>query len=256
LGRIRITAVIVSTRPMHVYGGVRISERDVSRFAEKMRRGEIPFGLHHDPRVNLDAEIVDVAVRRNPQGEVCAEVTIEVDEEEYVRKGGTQVGGFSVDATTTLLQSEGVEPVAVISADAHWFDDTQLTAAYAAFNERGISARANRLYQFADVSGAVVLLTFVGQQFATMPSNVICSYVYDSLKNLFSRKDRKDAGREPSDFAIKFDPATGRMVDLHIRTSSDDVLRGALDKLPGIIESNSKGRYEYIEGAQAWEIIE
>ncbi len=63
MARIRIQGVVASTHPMESYGGVRISKELVESLAEKLRAGEIPFGVRHDPRVRLGAVVVDVATR-------------------------------------------------------------------------------------------------------------------------------------------------------------------------------------------------
>jgi hypothetical protein len=251
MGRVQMRGVIVSTRPMAVYGGVRFTEQAVRSFAEKLRSDGMVFGLHHDPRVNIDAEVIDVTVA-NDDGEIIVEVTIEVDEDEFTRNGGARIGGFSVSATRKFLGTEGVEPAVIVSADAHWFDEAQLQAAYAAFVEQGMTAQANRLYQFSSVSTAVILLTFVGQQVATMPAGVICIYIHDSLKNFFSRSATGEFREGMPQIEINFDANTGRAIKLHIQASSEAVLKDALDKLPSIIESNTGGTYEYSEDRETW----
>lgn len=253
MGRIQIRFVVASSRPMAAYGGVRLPEQAVRDFADSVRNGRVPFGLHHDPRINLDARLIDVSVWRGDDGETVAEAAIEVDEDEYISKGGASVTGFSASGTTPFLGEEIADPDIVISADAAWFSDAQIRAAHVALADQGVAVRSNRLYQFSDTPPAVVLLTFVGQQIATMPTGVICNYIYDSLKNLFTRKKGVSSDLEPSDFAVSFDPKSGRMTKLHLRTSSADIFKQAVDKLPGIIEANANHVYEYSEDRQSWE---
>lgn len=252
MGRIVAKGVVASTHPMTVYGGIRLSEQAVRSIAEKLRSdGAVTFGMHHDRRLTLDAVVTDVIVRTDDSGETIVEATFDVDEDEYAEKGGELVGGFSVTCVEAFLPSEYREPAVTLAADAGWYSDADLQRFYEFFASHGIPAQAGRLYQFSAASDAVVLLSFVGQQVATMPTGIICNYIYDSLKLFVS--GCRDSGQ--SDLEINFDPKTGRAVTLHLRTSSDEALKAAVDKLPAIIESNSGKSYEYSDDAQEWKQI-
>jgi hypothetical protein len=189
-----------------------------------------------------------VSVRKEESGETLVEATFNVDEDEYMKMGGDLVNGFSVTCVEPFLPSETRQPAVTVAADAAWYSDADLQQFYEFFSARGIPAQAGRLYQFSAASDAVVLLSFIGQQLATMPTGVICNYIYDSLKHFIS--GCRDG--EQTDLEINFDAKTGRAVRLHLKTSSDDVLRAAMDKLPAIIESNSDGSYEYFDDAEEW----
>jgi hypothetical protein len=256
LGRITITGEVASTRPMQAYGGVSISRELIEALADKLRSGNIPIRLRHDPRRSLNDVVVrGVTTRQDDDGETLVEVTLDVDEEEFERKGGSVLGGFSVSIIDPFLTDGVAEPVVTISADAHWFSDTELEAAYRDFSRHDVTVRANHLYQFADVSTALVLLQFIGQQIATMPAGILCIYIHDALQHLFRRRRLRAENTdelEPSIIDMSFDPGTGRITKAHIRTTSEDVMKQAIDKLPDIISSNRNARYEYSEERQIW----
>lgn len=134
-----------------------------------------------------------------------------------------------------------------ISADAQ-LSDEEIEAAYNEFASRGVPASACRLYQFADVPSILIVLAFIGQQVSTIPVGVLVNYIYDSLKHFFRRE------HDAPSINIKFSPETGRVTELYIEPASESALRDALDRLPGIIDSNVA--HEYSDDEKAWKQIE
>jgi hypothetical protein len=203
--------------------------------------------VRHDPRLTLDAQVIDAHKRVDDDGYTLAEVTLEVDEDEWRRHDGENLTGFSVSIKRPFLGNPAETPLVTLSADAQ-LSDEEIEAAYNEFVRRDVPANAYHLYQFADVPAILVVLTFIGQQISTIPVGVLINYIYDSLKHFF-RKDH-DA---PS-INVKFSPETGRLTELHIERASDSILRDAVNKLPEIINSNLA--YEYSDEEKTWKQIE
>jgi hypothetical protein len=247
MSEIQIRGVVATTHPLDAYGGFQATVDEIESLVESLRSGRFTLGVQHDPRVSLQAQVLDAHTRVDEDGYTLAEVTLEIDEDEWQRHDGENLAGFSVSIRRLFLGNPAETPLVTLSADAQ-VSDEQIEAAYNEFANRGVPTTAYRLYQFADVPSILVVLTFIGQQISTIPIGLLINYIYDSLKH-FSRKSQ-----EPPNLHVKFSPETGRMTDLHIERASDAVLIKALDKLPEIINSNLA--YEYSENEESWKQIE
>jgi hypothetical protein len=247
VGTIQILGVPATTRRMDAYGGFQFSVAEVKAVAERLRTGRMEVGLKHDPRLNLDARVIDAGTVTLDDGHTAAYMTLEVDEDEWKRHDCESLGGFSVSVNRPFIRNSN-GPAVSISADAHWFSDQQIEAAYDVFARQDIGAVAYRLYQFSDVPTILVTLTFITQQVSTIPAGLLCNYIYDSLKNFIG------GGRPASRIVLKFDPQTGKATEAHIETSSEEVMRAAIDKLPEMISSNSS--YEYSDKDDSWKRLE
>lgn len=247
MGKVQILGIPATTHAMDVYGGFQFSEKEVESIAEGLRSGRMKLGAKHDLRLTLTAQVIDARTVLLADGHTAAYLILEMDEEEWKRHDGESLGGFSVMVKRPFLGASR-RPAVTISADAHWFSDEQIRAAYNCFAAQDIETAASRLYQFSDVPTILVVLTFATQQISTIPAGLLCNYIYDSLKN-FLRGDR-----QPSRITVTFDSQTGRLTEAHIETSSEEVLRSAIDKLPEIIKTNSA--FEYSECEQSWKQID
>jgi hypothetical protein len=197
--------------------------------------------------VKLQAQVIDAHTRVDDNGYTLAEVTFELDEDEWRRHGAEDLTGFSVSIMRPYLGNPAEAPLVTLSADAQ-LSDEEIEAAYNEFASRGIPANAYHLYQFADVPSILVVLAFIGQQVSTIPVGLLVNCIYDSLKHFFRRD------HDAPSLNVKFSPETGRITELHIERASDRVLRDALNKLPEIINSNLA--YEYSDDEKAWKQIE
>lgn len=242
MAKIRIQGVVATTHPMGVYGGVSFPETVIQTLADGINDGSIPLALQHDPRSRLDAQVIEAVVDRSDDGHLQVVATYEVDEAEWEAKGGEGLTGFSPSMRQPFLGDREGTPAATIAADAHWFSDEQLTAAYDDLSKSGLPVQALRLYQFAVVPPALVV--FVLQQLGAIPFGMRGAYLYDSLKHLVSHD-------EPSKFDLNItDERTGKTTHAYVETSSDDVLKHAIDTLPGLLDHG--GGYDYSSEDEAW----
>ena len=244
---IQIRGFAATTHPLDAYGGFQASVEEVESIVESLRNGRSKLTVRHDPRVTLNAQLIDAHTRVDNDGYTLAEVTLEVDEDEWRRHDGENLTSFSVSIRRPFLGNPAEPPLVMLSADAQ-LSDEEIEAAFNEFASRGVPANAYHLYQFADIPTILVVLTFIGQQISTIPVGLLINYIYDSLKHFF-REDH-DA---PS-INVKFSPETGRLTELHIESASDSILRDAVNKLPEIINSNLA--YEYSNDEEAWKQIE
>jgi hypothetical protein len=246
MAKITVEGMIVSSERVAAYGGVRLSEEAVHSVAEQLKNGSIRFGLHHDPRLALEHEVLDVFETRGDDGILRAFARIEVDEDEWNRVGGPDLGGWSVSASEPAYGDQDSASL-VIAADAHWFDDAALKATYDGLQDRSDSVSVSRLYQFSAVPETVVLIELVLSQVPPFVLGIAVNWVYDGLKHLVIGGKRA----RPSRFHFKIkDASTGRTVEAHLETGSDRVLKRALKTLPAAVERAS--RVDYDEAADEW----
>src|ERR1700691_2735603 len=239
-----IEGVAASTRAMDAYGGVQLPCELVESVANNLKRGSMQWGLHHDPRVALDVTVLDAFTRTGSDGHVEAVVRFEVDENQWQRTGTSAPEGLSISGSQRFLGDPDVSPAVTIAADAHWFSDDQIRAAFEKLAAVGEPVEGCRLYQFAAEPPALVALAFVLQQLSTIPTGLLCSYIYDALKNFVGPHV------EPSKFSLTFDKETGGVTHAYLETTSDDVLKHAIDTLPGIVDNG--GQYENSESEKVW----
>jgi len=231
---------------MKAYGGVKLPKTAVEQIADNLKIGKMQFGLHHDPRQDLDQRVVDAFIRTADDGNTEAVIVCEIDQEMWHKVGGDEITGFSVSGTQPFLGEEESAPGVIISADAHWFPEDRLRAAYEEFTRGGIRVQARRLYQFSAEPPALIIATFLLQQLSTIPAGVLASYIYDSFKKLSGHR------KQPSKFFMKFDKETGRVTEAYLETSSDEVLKHAIDSLLPL--TAREGSYEYLSEEETWKL--
>lgn len=241
---VRIEGVVASTRPLDAYGGVQFGEDWVKSLADHIKDGKVGWELHHDPRARLDVRVIDAFTRADADGHIEAVVSLEVDEDEWERKGGNTASGFSVSGRKRLLGESGESPAVTVAADAHWFSDDEIRAAFEELSKVGGPVQGCRLYQFAAEPPALVTLAFLLQQLSSIPAGLLCSYIYDALRHFVGTR------KEPSKFSLTFDNETGSLTHAYLETASDDVLKHAIDALPGILDR--AGEYEYADSERTW----
>jgi hypothetical protein len=245
VSKIRIEVLVASTHPMEAYGGVSFPEETIRSLFDTIKNGNLPLGLHHDPRLRVDAKAIDARLERGEDEHLQVIAIYEVDEGDWNLKGGNQVSGFSISGTVPMLGDYKTDPGATIAADAHWFTDAQITAAFNDLSKLGMPVQGRRLYQFATVPPALVVLAL--QQVLSIPTAVLGAYIYDVLKHFVSR--------EPSKFELNItDPRTGKATHAYLETTSRKVLKHALDTLPALLDHG--GEYDYSSGEETWEARE
>lgn len=195
----RVTAVLATTEPMSVYGGVRLAPEALESIAQSLRSQSTPTRLFHDAREPIDVENVDAEIRQRPDGEYELWAEFDAEEEgwaryEAEREAHDAPGGLSITITETIgqLTSEsGQSPATVVvSADAHHFSDHQILAAAGEFANAG-DVKAGRLYQFSAVPAALVLIQFTFQELAQIPPGIISAWLYDAWQH-FRRPGQPD----------------------------------------------------------------
>ncbi len=228
---------------MEAYGGVRISETAIRSLTDALKTGSVPFGLHHDPRHRLNAGVVDAFTRHSEDGELQAVVVLEVDESEWAENGGGNATGLSVSTRRLLFGERKATPTVTIAADAQWFSDQQIEAAFRDLSTALGAAHGCRLYQFALEPPAVVALVVTLQQMCTVPATLLSSYIYDGLKHFVAR--------EPSIFNVTVTyEQTGKTTDVYLETASDEVLKHAISILARVFDHG--GEYDYSTDAEDW----
>lgn len=245
MSKIHVEGLVASTRPMEVYGGVSLSEETIRALFDTIKNGGLPLELHHDSRFRVDAKVIDARLERDEDGYLQVFATYEADEDDWNLKGGNQASGFSISGTTPMLGGDKTDPTAMIAADAHWFTDAQITAAFEDLSKLGVPVQGRRLYQFATDSPALVVLAL--QQVLGIPTAVFGTYIYDALKHFLSP--------EPSKFEITItDSRTGKSTHAYVETTSRKVLKHALDTLPALLDHG--GKYDYSSDEETWEARE
>jgi hypothetical protein len=229
---------------MDAYGGIQISEGSIQALANQIKLGQIPMRMNHDPRLTLGAQIVDSFTVRGGDGHLSAHVIFDVDQEEWERTGAATAGGFSVSIVERFLGTNSETPAIKLAADAHWFTDEQLVAAFERLTRVGAPVQCGHLFQFSADPPALIAVTFLLQQLNTISTGLLCNYLYDGLKHLVGERTK------PSKLQLKFDRETGKVTDAYLETASDAVMKHAIDKLPAILDQT--GNFEYSEVEEDW----
>jgi hypothetical protein len=237
--------VVATTKPMTIYGGFQFTEAEVRRIVEMIEKGTLPIGMHHDPRVSVSVDLMKATLEIDEEGFLLAALEVEVDQAEWEERGGSSVGGWSVSVTRRLPGTGHADSPAIqIAADAHWYSDEEIAAASQSLGESGLEIDPRRLYQFSIDPTSLLTVTFYLHQLAGVPVGLLTSYVYDALKRMVGRSDRK------SRFCLDFDNETGLLTRAYLETESEDVLKLAVSQLPELIEK--QGRYEYSIDEEGW----
>lgn len=246
---IRLEGLVASTRPMAIYGGFRFPENTIRLLESRIRNGEIPLGLHHDPRTRTDATILSTELKSDSDGNLEVWVLIEVDEEEWIGNGWSTATGFSPEMSLPIIGDDTIVPSVTIGADAYWFSDDQIRDACQAMSEKGLTACGQRLYHFSELPRAIV--HFAMFQLPNLPPGILSSYIYDCLRHFFRHKPTKELESAQSEFSLDLTDANrGLTTTAYLRTSSDVVLRYAIDNLPQILLRG--GDYDYSEENGRW----
>ncbi len=103
-----------------------------------------------------------------------------------------------------------------MAGDAAHFTDQELIDAAEFIHKSGLPVGVSRRYSFSDVPAAVVLVVL------PIVTSIVASYLYEALRSLHR------GGR--SEFHIRISDQD-RTIEAVLKTSSDEALRDALDRL-------------------------
>lgn len=251
----RERGVLATTDPIPAYGGIRLSLEALESMAQRLKSGPVPTRLFHDAREPLYVQNVDAEVRQRPDGEHELWVEFDVEEvgwadyeAERDARGGPGGLSFTLTEPFAELGSEaGPGPVSVVvAADAQHFSDDQILAAARELGAVG-SVTASRLYQFAAVSTALVLVQFLLQEGAQIPPGVFSAWLYDALRHF------RPGQASPAVNLEITEGAGGRKVTASIAAGTDpSIFERAITAFESV--ANQDGTYEWTpEGS--WRII-
>lgn len=239
-----VRGILVTSEPLDAYGGFQFDEDQVREIGRLVKTMGLPMGTRHDPRTYVDAKVVDTVVQRNDEGYLQLVVEWEIDDDEWGNIEGEELRGLSISVTDLVRQS-GSEPVASLSADAHWFSDDELNLAYEELAKITQSAEIRRLYQFSFDPPTMVVLALVVSQIPTITVGLVTNCIYDALKH-FIHPDSK-----PSIFSLKFeDRESGTKMTAYVETNSKRLLKHAIDQLPDALRMASD--VEFVPEGGVW----
>ena len=125
----------------------------------------------------------------------------------------------------------------MVAADAHHFSDDQILDAAQEFAAAG-KVRASRLYQFSAIPTALVLVQYLLQEGAQVPSNLFSNWLYDALRHF-----RRAGQASPAVTLEVTEGAEGRKVTASIPAGTDPaVAERAIAAFESV--ANQPGTYE------------
>ena len=106
---------------MRAYGGIQIGEEPIRFLPAAIKSGSLSLSVHHDPRIQLEAEVIDAFVRVDDDGAVSAVAVYEVEEEEGNSKGGQDLKALSLSFRVHLVgeKAASVAAIAGTGPDGH-----------------------------------------------------------------------------------------------------------------------------------------
>ena len=247
--------VLATTDPIPAYGGVRLALEALESMAQTLTSQSVPMRLFHDAREPLHVENVNTEIRQRPDGEYELWVEFDVEEEGWARYEAEREtrgapGGLSFTLTEPIAQFTSeveAQPVTItVAADAHHFSDDEILAV--AYDFDGASnINASRLYQFSVVPDALVLIQFLGQEFAQIPPGIISAWLYDAWQHL-----RRPGQPNPPLTLESIEPG-GRETTASIPTGTDNAVAiRAIEAFESI--AKQPGTYECMPDG-SWRII-
>ncbi len=105
-----ITAILVTSEPIAVYGGGQFQEEFVYEIEKALLDGDIPFVIRHDPRLQLDAKVIGTETRRNVKGYLQLLVTWEMADSDWEKVQREGLRGMSVSVTSPVRRTSNVPP--------------------------------------------------------------------------------------------------------------------------------------------------
>lgn len=233
--------IVITNEPIEAYGGVRVSDTVLEQIAENLRRNRITMHNQHDTRQPVDswclrAEVVDL-----PDGAKAVEADFEVDSEQWDavlsewRTMGAP-GGLSCTCIEALRPAPGAHMA--LAADVYYFEDEEIVEAADIMSVAGPTS-AQRMYQFAAVPPPHIVVDLTAA-LACIPISILAAAVYDGLKYLLTKlahrgKESVDETQIDLQIQSKAEGTVNRI--LHIRTSNEEVLKHAIDRIGDAIES-------------------
>lgn len=242
-GLVPVRAVIATTERIPAYGGVRLSKKMLEQLAESLNEDVTGMTLNHDPRRPMRVENVMASVRQRDDGEFEVWAEFDVDElawrsHEKEKEALGAPGGMSFTMSSPLHvpgeENDDREPLVRVAADAAHFDDALLLAASASSPHYRVQPA--RLYQFELEPLARVICDLAPGLFASVPVNLLSSYLYDLLQHFVPTKRG-----EPSILEIRVverPDVVEKMV--YLQTRDKKALRKALDKFGDALQVPDK----------------
>lgn len=93
MGLIIVDGFVITNNRVAAYGGVQVSEEELSRIADQIRHSGVPMLANHDERLRLKPRLLNVDVRPTPSGALGVWVEFETDEEAW-KAASDAVGGL------------------------------------------------------------------------------------------------------------------------------------------------------------------
>ena len=198
----------------------------------------------HDNRHRIPAEVLLVDVRATSSGHKGVFVEVELDEADW----DPEWKGFSVAVgELAYSSSDETKPEISVSIDVAHFDEDTLQRSFKSLSQR-FSVRVSRLYQFAELPPAKIVIEFTALTLQTIPANLIASFLWESIKSWFL----PSRGGEPTVVVLAKTTSTGR-VEARIETSEEETLREAMQTVRELLLSTDDNcGFDFDEDATEW----
>lgn len=159
--------------------------------AAALLAGRIPVMFNHDYSRPLSAAVLDAGVETLDDGERAVWVEFEIPDNEWAQveesfKLAGVAGGMSFSAAEHT-GSENSSAILTVAADAHHFTDDEIVAAVAEVPEG--TANTERLFQFALIPEAAIVVHFALNTQAQVPANLLAEMIIAPVRRLW-RRDR------------------------------------------------------------------
>jgi hypothetical protein len=203
----------------------------------------VPMQNQHDTMQRIDSRCLRAEVVDLPSGFKAIEADFDVDSEAWAAvQAGWEAAGVSGGMSFSCTESLRSVPEAELelAADAYYFEDDDIIMAADIMSVAG-SANAQRLYQFAAVPPPHIIIELT-VALASIPISVLGAAIYDGLKFLLLKRLHRDEdpeGETQIDLCIRGDAHGSFGQTVHIRSSNEEVLKHAIDRIGEAIESPS-----------------
>lgn len=250
MGIITVSAIVATTDPIPVYGGIQFSPSELEDIVAGIRAGRIPMNADHDGRKRLDAKWVNVEIRRTEHGSLGVYADFDVDEDEW-EKYGRNDWSLSVVKEWLVSIPEDSSPTLLLKADAGHFDEEILDSAMDALHPH-FAVRGGLLYQFSETADARVILEMALLTLQVIPINLISSVLYDGLKCFLKPKR---AEKTIFEFRINRD-GRSRSINARVETSDPDILRAVLTQMSTLyLDKPEEDTYEFDDQDRQWKTL-
>jgi hypothetical protein len=247
----RVRARLATTHAIPAYGGIQLPKEALDQVAEAIASGALPMHFGHDTSRPVSVSEVESGVEQLEDGEFAVWAEFNVDEDVWAAYGAEVAapgapGGMSISFTgPTAGRSLASESALVVAADGHHFDEEEIDAAVAILRQLGTDAGGEVLYQFSFEPIAKVIIDVAWPVVAPLGPNIVASAIYDAARSFLR------PGRQGLVFNVSFKETRRgtRKVKVHIEASNEAELRAAIDGLPKVLESGTRGTFVSRGGA-------